>query len=83
MTLSVKTAELQSTTMQAAVPRTTHQVVVDVGVTDGGDKHQPIGVKNPQLLHLSLVLLQGLHHLSGQLHRSLLTHLGGSQDMQT
>jgi hypothetical protein len=29
------------------------------------------------------VLLQGLHHLSGQLHRSLLTHLGGSQDMQT
>ena len=54
MALSVETAGLQSTTLQAAVPHTTHQMVVDVGVTGGGDKHQPVGVIHAQLLHLDI-----------------------------
>jgi len=39
MALGVQAAGLQSTTLQAAVPYTTHQMVVDVCVTGGGDKH--------------------------------------------
>ena len=83
MPLGVKTAGLQSKTLQAAVPHTTHQMVVDVGVTGGGDKHQPVGVINPQLLHLLLVLLEGLQHLGRQWHNSLPPCLGGSPTVLT
>ena len=43
MALGVEAAGLQSTTLQAAVPHTTHQMVVDVGVTGGGSA-PPSGV---------------------------------------
>ena len=71
MALGVEAAGLQSTTLQAAVPHTTHQMVVDVGVAGGGDKHQPVGVIHAQLLHLLLMLPQGLQHLGRQWHHTL------------
>ncbi len=83
MALGVEAAGLQSTTLQAAVPHTTHQMVVDVGVAGGGDKHQPVGVVNPQVLHLLPVLLEGLQHLGRQWHHSLLTCLGGRPTVLT
>ena len=76
--LGVKTAGLQSTTLQAAVPPTTHQLVVDVWVTGGGEKHQPIRLMHTQVLHLPLVLSQGLKHLRSKGHHTLLARLGGS-----
>jgi len=76
--LGVKTAGLQSTPLQAAMPHTTHQMVVDIRVAGGSDKDQPIRGINPQLLHLSFVLLQGLQHLGGQWHHTLSPCLGGS-----
>ena len=39
------------------------KMVVDVAVAGGGDKHQPIGVVDSQLLHLLLVPSQHLQHL--------------------
>jgi len=78
MALGVEAAGLQSTTLQASVPHTTYQVVVDVAVAGGGEKDQPIGVIHAQMLHLSLVLPQDLQHLRGQGRHTLLSHLGGS-----
>ena len=71
MALGVKTAGLHATPPQAAVPHTTHQMVVDVAVACGGNKHQSIRLIHTQLLHLLLVLSHHLQHLSGQGHHSL------------
>ena len=38
------------------------EVVLDIAAAAESDKHQPIGLINAQLLHLLLVLLQGLQH---------------------
>ena len=83
MALSVEAAGLQSTTLQRAVPHTTHQMVVDIRVAGGGDKHQSVGVVNPQLLHLLLVLLEGLQHLGRQGHHTLPPCLGGRPTVLT
>jgi len=78
MALGVETAGLQSTPLQASVPDTTYQMVVDVAVAGAGEKHQSIGVIHAQQLHLSLVLLEGLQHLGRQWHHTLSPCLGGS-----
>ena len=68
MALGIKTAGLQSTALKRPLPHTTHQMVIDVAVAGGGDKHQTIRVIDAQLLHLLLVLSQHLQHLCGQWH---------------
>ena len=83
MALGVEAAGLQSTTHQAAVPHTTHQMVVDIRVAGGGDKHQSVGVANPQLLHLLLVLPQDLQHPGRQWHHTLPACLSGSPTVLT
>jgi len=76
--LGVETAGLQSTQLQAAMPDTTYQVVVNVAVAGGGDKDQPIRLIHAQMLHLNLVLLEGLQHLGRERHHTLSPCLGGS-----
>ena len=76
MALGIKAAGLQSTSLQAAMPHTTQQVVIDVAVASGRDEYQPIRVVDAQLLHLHLVLSQHLQHLSGQGHNPLSACLG-------
>ena len=83
MALGVEAAGLQSTTLQASVPHTTHQMVVDVAVAGGRDKHQPVRVIHAQVLHLQLMLPQGLQHLGRQWHHSLLARLRWSPTMLT
>jgi hypothetical protein len=58
-------------------------MVVDVGVAGGGDKHQSVGVVNPQLLHLLLMLPQGLLHLGRQWHHTLFPCLSGRPTVLT
>jgi hypothetical protein len=58
MALSAETTGLQPTTLQAAVPHTTQQMVIDIRVAGRRDKHGPIGVLDAQLLHPVLVLSQ-------------------------
>jgi hypothetical protein len=44
MALGVEAAGLQSTTLQAAVPHTTHQLVADIRVAGGGRKRLGAGL---------------------------------------
>ena len=83
MALGIKAAGLQAATLQAAMPDTTQQVVIDIGVAAVSDKHQPIGLIDAQLLHLLLVLLQGLQHLERQWHNTLSSCLGGCPAVMT
>ena len=83
MALGIKAAGLQAATLQAAMPDTTQQVVIDIAVAAVRNKHQPIGLIDAQHLHLLLVLLQHIQHLLCQWHHSLLACLRGSPAVMT
>ena len=83
MALGVEAAGLQSKTLQAALPSTTHQIVVDVAVAGGGDKRQPIRVIDSQRLYPLIVLSQHLQLLYGQWHNPLSPCLRGSPAVMT
>ena len=83
MALGIKAAGLQAATLQAAMPDTTQQVVIDIGVAAVSDKHQPIGLIDAQLRHLLLMSPQGLKHLERQWHNTLSPCLGWSPAVMT
>ena len=60
MALGIKTAWLQIAAFQGAAPHPCKQVVIDIAMGAGGQEDQPVRVIETQLLHLLLVLLEGI-----------------------
>ena len=56
------TASASVPNLWAAVPHTSQQVVIDIGMAGRDEKYQSIRLIHAQLLHLHLVVLQGLQH---------------------
>jgi len=81
MPLGVKASWLQTAAFQGAAPDPCEQVVIDIAVGAGGEKHQPVGVIETQLLHLLLVLLERCGEQWGERHYPLLACLGAAPNM--
>ena len=60
MALGIQASWLQTAAFQRPTPHPRQQVVIDIAVGAGGQEDQSVGVIETQLLHLLLVLLEGI-----------------------
>lgn len=81
MALGIQASWLQTAAFQRPTPHPCKQVVIDIAVGVGGEKHQPVRVIETQLLHLLLVLLEGGCDQCGERHYPLLACLGAAPDV--
>ena len=83
MALGIEASWLQTTAFERATPDPCKQVVIDIRVGVGREEDQSVGVIETQLLHLTLMLLQGGGDQRGEWDDPLLTCLGGAPDVLT